>query len=303
MGDSPPPKTQDPNVTAATQAQYNKTAATDQQTMNQTNQSGPYGDFKYSQSGTSPDGTPIYTLTSSLSAPNQNLLDLLYKSKTTAGTQAGDLISRANYGAASPTDVIGDATKGLTKQALDQQVSYLKPYQDYERAALDTRLRNQGFNPGEPAYEQQMKSLQNNQDSSVTDYLSKIQPAMMQQATQQYLLPLTMGQQLQQWGTPIDPKMQQTPTVNLQPTNYIGAVANAQDAQLKEWQAQQQQKSAMMSGLFGVGTGVLGAMATGGTSLIPSLLGASSLMAGSGSAPQIMSNAGNGAGGTPYIMY
>lgn len=295
------PTPQNPTVTAQTQQDFNTKAGEASQQGSMVNQVNPFGSFTYNQTGVSANGTPIYTLKSDLSPANQQLLDLLNASKTTAGTQAGQLISNANYGAASPSDVIGNATKGLTQQALNQQIDYLKPYQDYQRQQMDTQLRNQGFAPGQPAYDMQMKKLQNDQDSSVQNYLSNIQGQMMQQATQQYLLPLTMGQQLQAWGAPISSTMQQTPALSIQPANYTGAVANYDQAAMQAYNAQKQQQNAMLSGLFGIGTGVLGAMATGGASIPGSLLGMSSLFSGgSGSAPYVNYGAAGSQGVLTY---
>src|ERR1700685_1141271 len=78
------------------------------------NQSDPYGSLNYSQTGTGPNGTPIYSSNVNLSPTQQNLLNLLQGSQTTAGGQSGSLLTGANYGASSPTDVIGNLTSGLT---------------------------------------------------------------------------------------------------------------------------------------------------------------------------------------------
>src|ERR1700685_4365774 len=68
------------------------------------NQSDPYGSLNYSQTGTGPGGTPIYSSNVSLSPAQQNLLNTLQGSQSTAGTQGGQLLQNANYGAAAPSD-------------------------------------------------------------------------------------------------------------------------------------------------------------------------------------------------------
>jgi len=56
----------------------------------------------------------------------------------------------------------------------------------------------------------------------------------------------------------------QTPALNLQPANYTGAVANYQNMQQQTYQDQLQQSQAMMSGLFGIPTAILGGWAKAG---------------------------------------
>lgn len=269
------PTVADPNVVAANQQALNTKAGTQSQQGSMTNQVTPTGSLTYNQTGTSSDGTPLYTATTALSAPQQQLLDILQGTQKSAGTAGQNLISGANYGAQAPGDVIGDSTKGLTAAAMKQQTDYLKPYFDQQTSQLDTQLRNQGFAPGQPGYDNAMRAVQNNQGNTVTGFLSQMEPQMYQQAYQSYMTPATLGGTLAGLGSPTNPTFQSTPQLAIQPANLIGATANAQQAQEAAYQDQLKQNQSMMSGLFGVPTALLGGWAQSGG--LSSLLGAAAL--------------------------
>jgi len=271
-----PPAVTDPNTTAANQTALNTKAGEASQVGSMVNQSNPYGSLSYSQTGTSADGTPLYTASTTLSQPNQQLLDILQGTQKTAGQQGQNLIAGANYGASSPTDVIGNATSGLVKDAMQKQVSYLDPYFKTQTDQLDTKLRNQGFAPGQPGYDTAMRALQNNQGNTVTGFESQIEPQMFQQAQSTYLMPAQLGESLSGFGSPTQPTFGTTPSLSIQPANLIGATANAQQAQQQTYQDQLAQNNSMMSGLFGIPTAILGGWAKGGG--VQSLLGALPLL-------------------------
>jgi len=271
--DAPP--VADPNAVAANQQALNTKAGTQSQQGSMTNQVTPTGSLTYSQTGTSSDGTPLYTATTALSAPQQQLLDILQGTQKTAGTAGQALISGANYGAASPSDVIGDSTKGLTQAAMTQETNYLKPYFDQQTSQLDTQLRNQGFAPGQPGYDNAMRAVQNNQGNTVTGFLAQMEPQMYSQAYQNYMTPASLGGTLAGLGAPSNPTFQSTPQLAIQPANLIGATANAQQAAEASYQDKLKQSQSMMSGLFGVPTALLGGWAQSGG--LSSLLGAAAL--------------------------
>lgn len=272
------PKVTDPNIVASNQQDINTKAAKSSQVGSMVNQNTAYGSLNYNQSGTSPDGTPLYTATTSFNPEQQNLLNILNGTKTSAGIGASKLISGANYGAQQPGDVIGNATSGLVKDAMGKQVAYLQPGFDYDSDRLDTKLKNQGFAPGQPGYDKAMNALKQSQGQTVTGFESTIEPQMFNQATQSYLMPASLGGTLANFGSPTAPTFAQTPQLNIQPADLTGATANANSANMAAYNAQLAQNQAMMKGLFGIGTtalGVMGAPFTGGLSL--GLLGAGGL--------------------------
>lgn len=282
MSSSPDvPKVPDPNVTAANQQALNTAAGKESQQGSMVNQNNAYGSLNYQQTGTSPDGTPLYTANTSFSPQQQQLLDILQGTKTAAGNQGQALLTGANYGAQSPGDVIGNSTSGLTQAAMAKEVGYLNPYFTQQTDQLDTKLRNQGFAPGQPGYDNAMRGLQNNQGNTVTGFEANIEPQMWQQATGNYLLPAQLSSALASFGAPTSPNSSfvQTPGLNVQPANLEGDVSSANQANMAAYQAQLGQKNAMMSGLFGIPTAALGGLAKNG-----SLTGLSGLFSGAGAA-------------------
>jgi hypothetical protein len=295
MGSAPtPPTPTDPNVVAQGQQTLNTNAAQASQQGSMVNQYNPYGSLQYTQTGTSASGTPIYSANESLSPTQNQLLNTLQGTQQTAGTQASNLLSGANYGAQSPGTAIGNATSGLTGAAVNQQVAYLQPYFSQQTSQLDTQLRNQGFAPGQPGYDNAMRGLENNQNNTVTGFISQIEPQMYQQATSSYELPLQMATTEAGFGAPanVNQNLTTTPGLSVQPADLTGATATAEQQQQASYQDQMQQYTAMMSGLMGIPTAILGGLATGGLGGIgglSGLLGAGGLM----SAGTAFGNIGN----------
>lgn len=276
MGNAPDvPKPANPTDVAGNQQTLNLQAGRESQRGSMVNQVGPQGSLTYSQSGTSPDGTPLYTATTELSEPNKRLLDILQGTQTSAGTGGQSLISGANYGAAQPKDVIGDMTSGWVKDAMNKEVAYLKPQQDYDIDRLDTKLRNQGFAQGDPAYDKAMNALKQSHGQTITGFEASLQPRLWEQAAKAYMMPATLGGTLAGLGAPGTPTFQNTPGLTVQPANLIGATANANDANMKAYDAENKKYGDMMSGLFGIPTSLLGDWAAGGG--VQSLLGSAAL--------------------------
>src|SRR5882724_2175642 len=119
------PAVTDPNVTAANQQKLNTTAGQQSQVGSMTNQVTPTGSLSYTQTGTSSDGTPLYTATTALTPAQQQLLTTLQGTQQTAGTQAGQILSGANYGSVDPGTAIGNATSGLVGGAMQKEIEYL----------------------------------------------------------------------------------------------------------------------------------------------------------------------------------
>ena len=73
-GSAPTPP--DPVATAAAQTKSNIDTAKATQAMNMVNQNTPLGSLTYSQTGTTPDGYPIYTANTTLTPTGQKSFDL-----------------------------------------------------------------------------------------------------------------------------------------------------------------------------------------------------------------------------------
>ena len=88
-----------------------------------------------------------------------------------------------------------------TNQMLSHETSFLKPYFQDQSDHLDTQLRNQGIMPGTPAYNEQMRAVQQNQNGSVSQFLASAEPQAFNQAVTNYELPLQTAGALQQYAT------------------------------------------------------------------------------------------------------
>ena len=269
-GPAPPDPTQVANATQG----YNTTAGTASQAGSLIGQVTPYGTVNYNQTGTGPGGVPLYTGTETLSPAQQQLLDTLQGTQKTAGNQASTLLTGANYGGQSPSDVIGGMTSGTTKDLLSKEVSYLDPFYSTQTSQLDSKLRNQGLQPGTPGYDNAMRGLTNTQNLGVTNFLASAEPAAYQQATNSYLMPLNMASQELGLSAPsptgINATSAQTPGLNIQSAGpqYASTVQDNYNQQVAA-------NSAMMSGLFGIPSSILGgwAKSPSGGAAITSLMG------------------------------
>lgn len=270
------PSVPNPQVTAQQQQQLNTQTLEGLQAANNTNQVTPTGSLTYTQTGVGPNGIPTYTATQTLSPAEQQLLTTMQGTQTTAGQQAGNLLSGANYGAAGtdPSKIIGDATSGNTQALLKQETDYLNPQFTQQTNQLDTQLRSQGIFPGSPAYTQQMQNLQLNQNQAVTGFLATAEPQAYQQAVSSYQLPLSMAATELGLAQPAGVGLTSTPQSTMNPANLEGDVASANSANMAAYNAQVNQQNAMMSGLFGLGAaGISGGSAGFGGSLLGSIVG------------------------------
>jgi hypothetical protein len=265
LGSSPtPPAVTAPTTTATAQQALNTTSGTQSQQGSMVNQATPYGSLTYNQIGTSSTGTPLYSASTSLSPAEQSLFNTYTGTQQTAGTAGQQLLQNANYGATNPATAVGNATSGLTGQAVQQEENYLQPFFTPQTQQLQTQLLNQGIMPNSPAYTQAMNNLQQSQGQTESGFVANIEPQMYQQALSTYELPATLGGQLTSEGSSTNPTFQQTPGLTVQPANLVGATANAQQANQQSYQDQVTQYNNMMSGLMGIPTAILGGWAKAG---------------------------------------
>jgi hypothetical protein len=73
-----------------------------------------------------------------------------------------------------------------------------------------------------------------------------------------YQLPMQMAMALGGYGSPVNPSAMYGQANPLQPANMTGAYSSTQQAAMQAYQAQMQQYSAAMSGMFGIPAAALG---------------------------------------------
>lgn len=293
------------STVAQGQQGYNTQSGESSQLGSMVGQNNPYGSLSYTQTGTGPNGTPIYSANTTLTPQQQQLFDQFQSTKGTAGGQASSLLSGANYGSQSPTKAIGDMASGLEGQMMSAYQAGNQPMQQTARQQMDTQLKNQGLQPGEPGYDNAMRSLDTSQTLANDTANANYANTAFGQASSLYGMPMQMAESMATFGSPQQPNQDfvNSPGLNIQPANLTGATANEnqaltggltgsnqaintqQQAVQDQYKAQMAQYSGMMNGIFGIGADALGVMAapmTGGLSL--GLLGAGGMGMPSGGA-------------------
>ncbi len=250
------PSSPDPTATAEVQQAFNREAAQQQAEMNMVDQSTPYGSLNYSQTGTNADGTPQYTATTSLSAPEQGLFN------STVGTQqavANDAGTLANNIAPSLTAAPDLSNSALTKQLMGWQQDYMQPYFNMATSNLQSQLANQGITQGSQAYNNAMLQLQQSQAGSMENAMASDEGQAYNQALQTYQAPIQTLSALLGEGQPanVSSSLVSTPQETIQPGNYESVAE-------QNYQNQNQQYGNTMSGLFSIPSAILGGWARSG---------------------------------------
>ena len=198
MGKQSPPPPPDPTATVAAQEAANSASALQSAELNRINQSTPWGTSTYQITGHYPDGTPIYSQTTSLNPQFQNLLNLGTQGATqlaqTGISQLGNVSKTLGTpintsGIPKITGSITDAagTPGLTgsidtsglnplqtqigngdyasqiRQAQDAaygaQAQYLDPRFKNQQDEINNQLINEGVSPGSDAWNKAQQEL------------------------------------------------------------------------------------------------------------------------------------------------
>jgi hypothetical protein len=202
---------------------------------------------------------------------------------------ANQTIGNANYGGTNSTAAIGNETSGLTGQLMNQYMAGVTPFQTTQTSQLDTQLRNQGLAPGNPAYDNAMRQNVSSQTLANDQAEAQFEPQAFQQATTEYQMPATIGSELSgiggqqattgageatmgageaglgtglaQFGAPGSVGQNLVNAPQLQPANYVGAAGVGEQGSQAAYDAQMQQYSGMMNGIFGIGSDALSALA------------------------------------------
>jgi hypothetical protein len=252
------PQAPDPTATAAAQAKYNEQAAEQQAELNNVNQQTPFGSLTYQQTGTNPDGTPIFTGTTSYTPQMQALLNTGISTETGIANAANSLIGNLGQ---SLTQAPNLDPSAITKTAMANEQQYMSPFFTQQQSNLNSQLQNQGILPGSQAYANAQQQLQENQGNVMANSYATIEPQAFAQAVESYQLPIqTLGTLLgESQPANLNSSLVNTPQENVAAPNY---------EQLAEQNYQQQMANYnnTMSGLFSIPSAILGGWAKGGFS-------------------------------------
>jgi hypothetical protein len=248
MGVFKAPKQPNPYATAQAQAQMNKETAITQQELNMINQEGPDGSLTYSQTGTSANGTPTWTATTSLSPTQQAIKDAEDRFNQGALDIGNAQMGRVSDSLSQPFKLGNEEVEG---RLYDLGRKRLDPRFAEESAALETDLINRGIRPGTAAYDSMKRSYGETKNDAYNQLLlSGRQQAVNEQLTERNQ-PLKELAQLLGMGSVDQPQFTNTPTTNLAAPDLTGLVQS-------NYQAKTASHNAALGGLFGLGSALIG---------------------------------------------
>ncbi len=243
------PAAPDPVKTAAAQGAANKDTAVAQYGLNATNQQTPTGSLSYNQIGTWADGTPRFQATTALSEPEQAIFNTgqgtrqnLANIGQTQSAKVGDILN-------TPFNI--DAARG--QKINDIQRTFLDPEWKSRAGDLESSNIAKGLRPGSEAYTRSNQDFADQRsrayDQSYLDAYKTAEQSALTERNQ----PLNEISALMSGSQVSQPSFQSTPTPGVAPTDVIGAQQQSLNQQNVGYNAQMNQRNAMMSGLFGLG--------------------------------------------------
>ena len=217
---------------------------------NRVNQSTPYQNLQYQQTGTDANGNPVWSATQSLAPQFQGSLNNLAAN-----------VGQTTQNAFNPTNLPSmGINPGQTYS--DAIMQRLQPQIQHQTEMNDAQLANQGIVPGTEAYTNAKRVLGQQQNDLLTSaQIGGI--GVGQQANQQ-----AYNQQLQTYNNPLQQLAafnQGTQANYVNPYNqaavsgpdYLGAAATSNAAAIAAQNARNAQTANMQSGIFGLGSAAL----------------------------------------------
>lgn len=259
MGKSAPsvPSTPSATETAAAQTTSNLATAQAQSVLNNTNQYTPYGSITYSQPGG--DNTQ-WTATQTLSPQEQNLQNLSWQAQNTYGNIGNNELNQV---ASSLSQPINTNWNDVQNQYINTQMGLIQPQLAQTQQALSSQLQNQGVAQGSDAWNNSMRSYNNQVAQTYASVLQNAQTGVGNAISQQESLrdqplnevsALLTGQQVNPGQTLSSAQTQ------VSPTNVLQAYQNQQQSAYDAYNAQMSNYSSALGGIGGlVGSGLTAA--------------------------------------------
>ena len=285
------PAAPDPTATANAQAAANAETARVQARLNRVNQTTPFGTQTFNDLGgdrwssnitLSPEQQRLYE---SQTATGQGLYDLanaqLPRLQSAMGSQIDT--SRLPDPVAMQGDVV-NRSREVAQSLYDTGLARLQPQFDRQRQATEQMLADRGIGAGSgDAWSNVMRDqgqIQNDallqlsgqatqaagaEQNRLTQLAQAIRQGDIQE--QDYFRQQPINDIAKLLGTSpgvTTPQFTQAPQVGVAPTDVVGPINTAYQAQLANWNAQNQRQSSLLGGLFGLGGTALGGWASGG---------------------------------------
>lgn len=227
-------------VTAQAGAQNTKSAY-ENAAFNRISQTDALGNsLQYSQTGTDAQGNPQFQATQSLGETGQ-----MY---------AGGLASLGQ----KYFDSVGSRPDMGSNAAFDRAYGYasanLEPRMQRQTDQMETKLRNQGFERGSEAFNDAGNDLALQQNEARNNLVTQLQGQMFSQGLQdrqQQMSELNPGIQFGNDALSLDQVA--VPQVGVQNVDVAGLNAQSYAQQQQAYNAQMQQKNAMLGGLASIG--------------------------------------------------
>ena len=115
-----------------------------QTTLNDVNQSGPFGSLNYTQTGTV-NGVPQMTATTTLNPQEQSLLNGQLSQDNNILKPENDLIGQIGQGHQPSQQDLSTQFGQQQKAAYDSQMSYLQPQEQQQTQTLNDQLSQKGI--------------------------------------------------------------------------------------------------------------------------------------------------------------
>jgi len=217
---------------------------------NRVNQVTPYGSLQYTQTGTDPQGNPMWTATQTIAPELQG-----FSNKVMGGLegQYGQNFTGGNlpsYGI-DPGQTYSDAI-----------MKRLQPQMQMEQKQFDAQMANQGIPVGSEAYTNAARVFQQGMNDKMTSAITGGMGVGLQANQQQYgqnltnyQLPLNIANQVKGLTTPgyVNSAQQATPAG----ADLFGAGMAGYNAGMGQYNAGQAAQQNTQSGLFGLGQAAL----------------------------------------------
>ncbi len=244
------PKAPDPYETADAQGQLNKNTAITQFGLNATDQYTPTGNLTYNQQGTWSDGTPHFAAHTTLTPAQQKLL-------TGQEQLGGQLLNIGNNQATRLQGLLSkpfDGSNAATESRLmELGRKRLDPLLARQHASNEQDLFNRGVRPGSEAYNTSMRADTEGRNDAYNQLLLSGHNQAYQEGITNRNQPINEILALMGGGQVEQPNFVNTPGSQVSPPDLQGAVNQQYQQKLASYQSG-------MSGLFGLGSALIGAI-------------------------------------------
>lgn len=255
------PAAPDPVKTAQAQTESNVKTATTQQQLNMVDQTNPYGSQKYTQIGTWSDGTPRYSMETTFSPEEQAKQQQQWEFDKLTNQLGINQTKKLTGLLDTPFKIDNAATEG---RLMELGRKRLDPILAERSAALETKLYNQGVQPGTEAWDRAMRENSQATNDAYNSLLLGGRAQAAQELTAERNQPINEITALMSGGQVNQPTFGSTPQTSVANTDIAGITQQGYENSLIPWKQKNAENQALMSGLFSLGSAALGGWAGGG---------------------------------------